>query len=746
MRAGFRFTRLALTLFAAVATMSSAVSQHASAADDLLARYSATGRFRFGAPSGFAFTPDGREVLFLRSGPRDRVNALWSVDVRSGAERRLLTSEELLGGATETLTPAEQARRERLRSTVRGIAAFELSRDGARLLVPLSGRLFVVERRTGKVRELAPDAPPAGDAHFSPDGASIACVRGGDLCVVDVASGASRTVIAHESGTIGWGSPEFVAQEELGRYAGWWWSPDSKSLLAQRTDETNVERMRISDPFRPESPPQEWAYPRPGRANADVRLAIVPAAGGTPRFLEWDRARWPYLCTARWPEKSGPVIEVMGRTQQEEAVLAADPATGATRVLFMERDTSWLNLHPGVPRPLGAGGLLWIAERDDSGPWLERRDAAADAAPVRLTPPGLRVAELLAVDEAANTAWVLASDDPRESHVWRVAITGEPHVERLGADAGEEAATFATAGGLHVRALRAARGPSRWRIEDGSGRPKGEVRSVAEAPPEVPNVEYAIMGTDSLRVAIVRPRAFDRNRRYPVIDVAYGGPHYVQVSRAAGPMMMSQWLADQGFIVVNIDGRGTPRRGRTWERAIRGDLIGPALADHVTALRELCGAHPEMDVARVGVTGWSFGGYFSVLAVERAPETYRAALAGAPVVDWRDYDTAYTERYLGLLQAESLAYARSSALTDAAKLSRPLLVLHGTADDNVYFFHSLKLADALNRANRSWSLLPFPGQTHGVSDVAQVRQEYGRMVEFFRQWLGVPGDAAPPQP
>ena len=732
--------------FAAFAALTLAGTHPARAAEDLLDQYSATDRFRSGTPRAFAPTPDGREVLFLRSGSRDRVNALWSLELASGRERVLLTSGQLLGGADETLTPEERARRERLRSSARGIASFELSRDGRRLLVPLSGRLFLVERAGGAVRELAPGSGPALDARFSPDGASVACVRGGDLCVVDVTSGVSRTVVAHESDRIGWGSPEFVAQEELGRFAGWWWSPDSKWLIAQRTDETNVERLRIADPFRPEAPPQEWAYPRPGRANADVQLAVLPAAGGVPRFIQWDRARWPYVCTVRWPEQGAPVIEVMDRAQQEEAILAADPATGATRVLFTERDSLWLNLHPGVPRPLAGGGLLWIAERDDSGPWLERRGAVADAPPVRLTPQGLRVQELFAVDEAAGAAWVLASDDPRETHVWRVALAGGPRVERLGRDAGEEGAAFAREGGLHVRALRAAQGPPHWFVEDGAGRLRGEVRSVGEMPPGAPGVEYAIMGADSFRVSIVRPRAFDRGRRYPVVEWAYGGPHSVQVSRAAAGYTMPQWLADQGFIVVSVDGRGTPRRGRTWERAIRGDFIGPALADHVSALRALCAAHPEMDGERIGVTGWSFGGYFSVLAVERAPGTYRAALAGAPVVDWRDYDTAYTERYLGMPQQDSLAYVRSSALTDAAMLTRPLLVMHGSADDNVYFFHTLKLADALNRANRSWRMLPFPGQTHGFIEAAQVRQQYGRMAEFFHETLGTYGDAAPPQP
>ncbi len=230
-----------------------------------------------------------------------------------------------------------------------------------------------------------------------------------------------------------------------------------------------------------------------------------------------------------------------------------------------------------------------------------------------------------------------------------------------------------------------------------------------------------------------------------MIDYAYGGPHYVQASAARNAWLVPQWLADQGFVVVSMDGRGTPGRGRAWERAIRGDLIGPALADHREALAALCARYPELDRDRVGVFGWSFGGYFSVMAVERAPDVYHAGVAGAPVVDWRDYDTFYTERYLGLPQRDSLAYAGSSALTDAAKLARPLLVIHGTADDNVYFFHSLKLAEAFDRAGVAFDYLPLPGMTHAVNDAAFQRQVYTRMAEFFRRTLGVPGDAAPPR-
>jgi dipeptidyl-peptidase 4 len=733
-------------LLAVALACAAAHAPSAARAESVLDQYAATDRFRSGQPRGAVVVPGGAEVLFLRSGPRDRVNDLYALDVRTGKERVLLTAGGLLRGAEETLTVEERARRERQRQSARGIASFSLSRDGRRVLVPLAGRLFVLERASGAVRELSPGRTGALDARFSPDGERVGLVRDGGVCVIDLATGEERALTPREAGRVSWGAAEFVAQEEMNRFQGWWWSPDSKFVLAQRTDEAAVERMRIADPFRPEAEPVDFAYPRAGRANAVVTLAVFPAAGGAPVAVEWDRVKFPYLCSVTWPGKGPLTLLVMNREQTEEALLAADPVRGETRTVLVERDPAWLNLPAGAPRWIDGGrAFLWIAERDDSGPWLERRGANGEDLG-RLTPAGLRVASLLAVNEAEGWACVLGGDDPTEQHAWRVWLRAKRAPERLTRESGLHEMTFTEDGAWRVHVVRPALGRPRWTAEDAAGRVLAEVRSVAEHPEPEPRVEWTVVGPDSLRAFVVRPRDFDPHRRYPVVDWAYGGPHSLQVTRRGAAYVLQQWLADQGFIVVTVDGRGTPMRGRAWERAIRGDLIGPALADHVSGIRELAKCYPEMDPERVGVTGWSFGGYFAVLALERAPQLYRAGVAGAPVVDWRDYDTFYTERYLGLPQADSLAYARSSALTDAASLARPLLVQHGTADDNVYFFHTLKLADVLNRANRPWEMLPLPGQTHSPIAPEQVRQVYGRLADFFRRELGAPGDAAPPRP
>jgi dipeptidyl-peptidase-4 len=264
----------------------------------------------------------------------------------------------------------------------------------------------------------------------------------------------------------------------------------------------------------------------------------------------------------------------------------------------------------------------------------------------------------------------------------------------------------------------------------------GELVSVAEQPPFVPQVELTAIGSEpELHTSILRPRGFDANKRYPVIVYVYGGPH-VQTATAGGRRrLLNQWIADHGFIVVSIDGRGTPARGRAWERAVKGNLIELPLADQVRGLQALGEKYAEMDLSRVGIYGWSFGGYFSAMAVMQRPEIFHVGVAGAPVVDWLDYDTHYTERYLGLPTENETGYRASSVLTYAPQLTRPLLIIHGTADDNVYFLHSMKLSDALFRAGKSYDFLPLAGFTHMVPDPLVTERLYGRIVAHFVEHL-----------
>lgn len=334
--------------------------------------------------------------------------------------------------------------------------------------------------------------------------------------------------------------------------------------------------------------------------------------------------------------------------------------------------------------------------------------------------------------------WVLGGNDPTETQLFQVSLdprhTGSV---RVTAEPGQHYATFSEDHSAFVHTSSPIAGSTRWIVRARDGRTLGELRSVGETPAISSHLEFITVG-DSLKfnAVVVRPRDFDPTRRYPVIVSVYGGPHSQQVTKSARGYLTQQWMANHGFIVVSIDGRGTPNRGRAWERAIKWDLIDIPLRDQVEALQALGRAYPEMDLTRVGIYGWSFGGYFTALALERRPAVFAAGVAGAPVTDWRDYDTHYTERYMGLLEENLKGYDASSALTWAGDLVRPLLILHGTADDNVYFLHSLKLCDALFRAGKTFEFVPLRGYTHMVADSLGVTQVNHRIIEHFERHLG----------
>jgi len=702
---------------------------------DFLDAYAETFRFRLGHPSQITFTPDGSEVLYLRSGPRDFVQNLYALDLATGEERVLLTAETLLGGEEEALSEEEKARRERLRLAAKGITRFELSKDGARLLVPLSDQLYLVDRETGAARRLPDEGGFPNAPRLSPSGSHVAAVRDGDLWVIDVEAGTQRRLTFRPSATIEHGLAEFVAQEEMRRSRGYWWTPDGSRLVYQQTDVDGVEVLHLMDPTRPERPARSFPYPRAGQRNAAVRLGVIGIGGGETTWLDWNRDAYPYLTSVQVP-KDGPVtLVVQDRRQKTSRVLAADLAAGTTRLLHEETDPDWVNLDQSVPRWVdGGGAFLWSTER--GGAWqLELRDPEGDLLRA-LTEPELGYESVVDVDEDQGTVWILAGPEPTELHLYEVALDGSRPPRLLTQDRGEHDAVVGPEGAwAHIAQLEDGRVVHRVHPPGGAGEMR-EIPSAAAPLPFSPRVEWLTVTDREMRAVVVRPRDFDPDRRYPVIVAVYGGPHARVVRSTRRRYLLEQWIADQGFVVVAADGRGTPRRGRDWERAIAGNFIAVPLDDQVAALTALGERLPELDLSRVGIFGWSFGGYVSAMAVMRRPDVFHVAVAGAPVADWRDYDTHYTERYIGLPEDNPDGYRDSSVLTHAPDLARPLLVIHGTADDNVYLTHGLKMSDALLRAGRPHVFLPLAGQTHMVSEPDVVRRMYARIIGFLRANLG----------
>ena len=698
-------------------------------ADSFPRRQALTRRFTLGEPRDIRVSDDGTRVVFLRSsGPVDPINSLWVLDVAAGVERLVADPRHLTDpGDTQDLPRAERARRERVRETGSGIVSYDADEALTCAVFALEGRLWRVPLvEDGPPEPLA--APSGGfDPRLSPDGARVAYVVGSALRVTGDGVG-DRLVTSDPSETVSWGAAEFVAAEEMGRTRGHWWSPDSGRLLAARVDTASVPRWWIPDPAAPGSEPVEVRYPAAGEDNAEVALAVfdIEGDGGGQVDVVWDSDGWEYLAAVRW-SADGLLLTVQTRDQRTLAVLEADPDSGACRLLRTVTDDAWVELVPGVPRVV-AGRLVTVEDRGRA------RRLCVDGEPLTADQVQVR-----AVHHADNDgAVVSASVDPAEVHAARVGWDGA--LEWLTTGAGAHSVTVG--GDTVVTASRSLELPGR----------RCTVRSRQRAQPDVPiashaaepgldlNVEIVELGPRRLLSALVMPSgpADQGDDPLPVLLDPYGGPHAQRVQRVEALFHTSQWFADQGFAVLVVDGRGTPGRGPAFERAVRGDLAGPVLDDQIEALGAAASRDPRLDLTRVAIRGWSFGGYLAALAVLRRPDVFAAAVAGAPVTDWRLYDTHYTERYLGHPAAEPGNYERTDLGPLAPGLQRPLMLIHGLADDNVVAAHTLRLSQALTEAGRLHTVLPLSGITHMTPQEEVAENLLLLQLRFLQQALGMP--------
>ncbi len=684
-----------------------------------------TRHFTLGRPRTLTVASDGSRVVFLRSaGGTDPVNSLWVLDVDSQEERLIADPASVMGDGDDDIPPEERARRERMREVGGGIVGYDADVAATQAAFALSGRLFLADLVAGGVTQL-PVAGPVIDPRLDPTGSRVAYVTDSALHVVETDGSAGHRVIGEEGDDVTWGVAEFVAAEEMDRSRGYWWAPDGRRLLVARVDESPVQRWYIADPAHPDKPANQVRYPAAGTPNAVVTVAVVDLDGGRVD-LAWDTDTHPYLATAGWPEGRASYVVVQRRDQRSVRLLEVDPASGSTRVVDEETSPTWVPLNTGLPAWLADGRMVRITDHEDT------MALALDHETV--TPPHLQV---LAVPQVGDD-WVLleASEEPTERHLYRWSaaaglerLTTEPGVHRgtLGGDVVVvESATLANPG-------------STWTVSR-SGARIAELASYADTPALRTAPHLVRVGSRELRTAVVLPHDDVRpDGPLPVLLAPYGGPHFRMVLAAYNAYLEAQWYADQGFAVVIADGRGTGGRGPAWDREIHLYLATAALEDQVDALHGAADRFPgELDLSRVGISGWSFGGYLAALAVLRRPDVFHAAVAGAPVTDLTLYDTHYTERYLGDPAAQPDVYRRSSLIHDAAGLRRPLMLIHGLADDNVAFAHTLALSSALLAAGRPHTVLPLSGMTHLANDEVVAENLLLLQVEFLRSALAHP--------
>jgi dipeptidyl-peptidase 4 len=678
------------------------------AIDDFLRQLASTRRFTLGVPHAVTVSRDGGRVLFLRTrGGEDPVTCLRGLDLADGAggrERLVADPAAPWNSGPGDVPEAERVRRERARETSAGIVAYSADADCRTVVFALEGRLWVLRigddpREQAGVPEPVPAAGAVTDPRIDPTGQRVAYVAGGALHVTELADGTGRLLAAPEHDDVSYGVAEHVAAESMYRFRGYWWAPDGQRLLTARVDNSPVQRWWIADPADPERPPRAVRYPAAGTANADVTLHVLRLDGSRTE-VTWDRGAYEYVTAAEW-DTHGPLLSVQSRDQRTVMVLAADAVTGQTTLLHAERDDAWVELAPGTPARTSAGDLVTVSDRDGS-----RRLVVGGAA---VTPDGLHIGWVSGTDGEAVYFTATDERDPTEQHLWRY----EPGqgLSRCSADPGVHDGE--AAGGTVVVLSRTEGGGAvtvGWR--DGT---RAAIASLQAEPLLKPRITWLTVGARKLRAALLLPSWYQPGTRLPVLLSPYGGPAMQRVVRARDAAFCEdQWLAEQGFAVLVTDGRGTPGRGPQWSKAVFGDTLSAPLDDQVDALDAISAQVPDLDRGRVGIRGWSYGGALAAIAVIRRPDVFHAAVSGAAPHDQRLYETHWRERFLGLPQQNPEGYDRSSTITGAASLTRPLLLIHGMADDNVVVAHTLRMSAALLAAGCPHQVLPLSGTTHNT--------------------------------
>jgi dipeptidyl-peptidase-4 len=708
-------------------------------------------------------SPDGRLVTYLKGkdSDKDRLD-LWAYDI-ARHEHRLLVDSAALVPQERALSAEEEQRRERARiSSLSGIVDYELSADSRHILVPLGGDLYVYDLTSPPdhaVRRLTDTAAYETEARFSPRGAYVSFVRNQNLFIYDLATGQERAITHDGGGPVSYGTAEFIAQEEMDRTTGYWWSPDEKSIAFTRVDESPVKEVQRFEIYADTVQVVKQRYPATGSPNAHVQLRVASLTGG--KLVPMDLGSDPdyYLARVSWFQDGQKLaVQRESRDQKTLTLLAVQAATGSSRELLAEHSDVWVELHDELsflsrsPRFIwasAASGYKHLYLYDLEG----QRVRALTSGPWEVTGEGAGRA-IRGIDEKNGLVYFLASlDSPLERHLYSVSLTDPAQPpRRITSGKGWHAVTMSRDAQVFLDTYSTPDTPPSVTLRNAAGAALAELvpNTLAPGHPYYPYLsEHVPTELGSLRASdgqtlyyqMLRPKDLVPGRRYPVIVDVYGGPGVQKVRRAWGGYPRTnegfyrQYLAQHGYIVFTLDNRGTPARGTAFRNAIYHHLGQVEVEDQKTGVAFLR-SQPYVDPQRIGIFGWSYGGYMALQCVLKAPEDFAAAVAGAPVTDWRLYDTHYTERFMGTPLTNPQGYQDSSVLGRAPTLARPLLVLHGMADDNVLFTHSTALFKVLQDHGRPFEMMTYPGHKHGLLRQPDAGPHaYATITRFFDRTL-----------
>ena len=669
------------------------------------------------------YSPDGKLVTFTKARDDDQSRFdLWAYDVATGEASMLVDSLALEPEQVE-LSEEEKALRERKRiAGSRGIVSYDWDAKGDAVLVPIGGDLFYVPIG-GEPRRLTETEAFEYDAKVSPGGGYVSFLRDGALYAIDLETGRERRISpeADEDAAVTYGTAEFVAQEEMSRYTGNWWSPDDGRIAYTRVDEGTVDVIPRFDIAADEVSVIEQRYPRAGRPNAVVDLFVQRVGRGRPVQVRWGASPDTYLARVAWAGPETLYIQTVDRDQTRLTLSRVDAETGGITEVFTEQQPTWINLSQDF-RPLDDGGFLWTNE--DSGyRHIYHWDASGNRTAVT-SGEGV-VAGIAAVDQDAGEVFFTGyGANPLERHLYRVSYTDPGSIEqitpaggtwsvRMAPDAKSYVGTYSDPGQPPQAALYRADGERiAWIAENAldEGHPYA-LYVGTHAVPEFGTLEAE--DGQTLHYSVLKPHDFDASRHYPAIVEVYGGPHVQRVRRGWGPLS-DQYLQRQGYVVFRLDNRGSYNRGKAFEDVIFERTGGPEVRDQLAGVDWLK-RQDWIDPDRIGIQGWSYGGYMTLMTAFQAPQgTFAAAVSGAPVTDWSLYDTFYTERYMQTPQENPDGYEASSVFPYVDGIDAPLLLIHGMADDNVTFDNSTRLYAALQEAGADFEMMTYPGQRHGI--------------------------------
>ncbi|GAA5192055.1 S9 family peptidase [Ferrimonas gelatinilytica] len=694
-------------------------------------------------PRALKYAPDGSRVTYLKGRAEDQHRYdLWEFHVGDNAHRLLVNADEL-HGAEERLSEEEKARRERQRIHGSGIMEYQWADNAKALLFPLAGDIFYYDLAGQQARHLTQSEAFETDVKLSPKGHYVTFVREQNLYLISLATGRERALTRDGGGTVKNAMAEYVAQEEMGRMTGYWWSPDERRIAYLQIDEAPVEEVVRSEIYADRIEMVTQRYPKAGTANVSFRLGVLDVDSGRTRWLDLGDLPDGYLPRVKWLDGDHLTYQWQSRDQQTLALRLVDLDTGKSRTLVRERSDSWINLNDDLHFLEQDRGFIWASERsgfkhlylfDMNG---QRRKA--------LTQGEWVVDQLEAVDESEG--WVYFSgrrESVLERHLYRVALDGEGEIERLSQRSGMHEFTFAKNASGYIDRFSAPDTPPQVSLHNRAGKRFAwlDRNQVVPGHPLHPYMAQWIMpefGTleapegHTLHYRLYKPANFNPKARYPALVYLYGGPGVQLVSRG-WDKPFNQYLAQQGYVVFSIDNRGSNYRGKAFESAIYQSMGGPELADQRTGARFLADL-PFVDGDRIGVFGHSYGGYLTLMAMLRGGDLFAAGVSGAPVTDWGLYDTHYTERYLGHPKQNPGAYGRASVLPYTDGLSKPLLVYHGMADDNVLFTHTTRLIAKLQDERKPFELMTYPGKKHSLRGEDTRVHWHRMMADFFDRHL-----------